>query len=155
MASSYHFTILNNLLLIYYQELDYTFVGINKQDVENLQLNIQPIVMEPEPSDLEKDDGIFIFQHPKGQPKQYSQDKILCVERPFVFYKADTETGSSGSPVLTSVGLKLVAIHHKGSEELSYNKGTLCSEVLQHLNSGTCMLMYFFYFPYAKPHKPY
>ena len=103
-----------------------------------MNLSIQPIVMEPEP-ELRKDDGIFVIQHPKGQPKQYSQDKILGVQPPFVFYKADTETGSSGSPVLTTVGLKLVGIHHKGSEELSYNKGTLCSEVLQHLNSGMCM----------------
>ena len=125
----------------YFQDLDYTFVGICKQDIDNLQHSIQPIVMEKEP-ELNKEDGIFIFQHPKGRPKEYSQEKILHVERPFVYYKADTDTGSSGSPVLTTVGLRLVAIHHKGSEELSYNKGTLCSEVLMHLSSGTCMLFY-------------
>jgi len=121
-----------------HKELDYTFVGIYKEDVDNLplQCNIEPIVMETEP-DLRKGDGIFIFQHPKGRPKEYSQEKIIHIERPFVYYKADTETGSSGSPVLTTVGLKLVAIHHKGSEELGYNKGSLCSEVLMHLNSGT------------------
>lgn len=127
----------------YFQDLDYTFVGIYKQDIDNLQHNIQPIVMETEP-ELNKEDGVIIFQHPKGRPKEYSQEKILHVERPFVYYKADTDTGSSGSPVLTTVGLRLVAIHHKGSEELSYNKGTLCSEVLMHLTSGTCMLFSFF-----------
>ena len=131
-------SLLRSTLTVYFQELDYTFIGINKKEIDDLNLSIQPIVMEPEP-ELRKDDGIFVFQHPKGQPKQYSQDKILGVQPPFVFYKADTETGSSGSPVLTTVGLKLVGIHHKGSEELSYNKGTLCSEVLQHLNSGMCM----------------
>lgn len=102
--------------------------------------------MEPEPA-LKKEDGIVIFQHPKGRPKEYSQEKILHIERPFVFYKADTDTGSSGSPVLTTVGLQLIAIHHKGSEELSYNKGTLCSDVLEHLNSGTCRLISFFVVP--------
>lgn len=104
--------------------------------------------MEPEP-ELRREDSIFIFQHPKGRPKEYSQEKILHVQRPFVFYKADTETGSSGSPVLTTVGLKLVAVHHKGSEELGYNKGTLCSEVMMHLNRGTCRFIYNFLYSVA------
>ena len=94
--------------------------------------------MEPEP-ELRKEDNIIIIQHPKGRPKEYSQEQISNIEKPFVFYKADTETGSSGSPVLTTIGLKLIAIHHKGSEEGSYNKGTLSSEILMHLEKGTCM----------------
>lgn len=118
------------------KELDYTFVGVEKQDIDNLQQRIEPIPMEPEP-DLRKDDSIMIFQHPKGRQKEYSQDKITNIDKPFVFYQADTETGSSGSPVLTTVGLKLIAIHHKGSEEGGYNKGTLISEVLMHLEKGT------------------
>lgn len=101
--------------------------------------------MEPEP-DLRKDDSIMIFQHPKGRQKEYSQDKITNIDKPFVFYQADTEKGSSGSPVLTTVGLKLIAIHHKGSEEGGYNKGTLISEVLMHLEKGTCMFIFVFLF---------
>jgi len=97
--------------------------------------------MEPEP-ELRKEDSIMIFQHPKGRGKEYSQDRISNIEKPFVFYQADTETGSSGSPVLTTVGLKLIAIHHKGSEEGGYNKGTLISEVLMHLEKGTCMFIF-------------
>ena len=87
----------------------------------------------------------MIFQHPKGRGKEYSQDKITNIEKPYVFYQADTETGSSGSPVLTTVGLKLIAIHHKGSEEGGYNKGTLISEVLMHLEKGTCMFISSFF----------
>lgn len=118
------------------KELDYTFVGVNKKDINNLKQRIEPIPMEPEP-ELRKEDSIMIFQHPKGRGKEYSQDRISNIEKPFVFYQADTETGSSGSPVLTTVGLKLIAIHHKGSEEGGYNKGTLISEVLMHLEKGT------------------
>ncbi|KAL9982460.1 hypothetical protein ACROYT_G004506 [Oculina patagonica] len=121
-----------------HKELDYTFVGVNKEDIDKLQhsIPVQPIPLEPEP-ELRKDDSIIIFQHPQGRPKEYSQEKISNIEKPFVFYKADTEAGSSGSPVLTTVGLKLIAIHHKGSEEGGYNKGTLSSEVLMHLEKGT------------------
>ncbi|PFX22942.1 uncharacterized protein LOC111333589 [Stylophora pistillata] len=118
------------------KDLDYTFVGVNKEDFDGLNLTIEPILVEPEP-ELKKGENVMIIQHPKGQPKHFSQEKILNVEKPFVFYKADTENGSSGSPVLTSEGLVLIAIHHKGSEELSYNKGTLTSEILMHLQEGT------------------
>lgn len=118
------------------KELDYTLVGILQDDLDNIHLDLQPIEMETEP-ELTKGDVIIIFQHPKGRAKEYSVEKILHVEKPFVFYQADTETGSSGSPVLTTTGLKLIAVHHKGSDELGYNKGTLCSEVLMHLKTGT------------------
>ena len=123
------------------QGLDYTFVAINKDDIEKLQCavlhKIVPIALEPE-TNLSKGNLISIFQHPKGRAKEWSQERILKVEKPFVHYYADTEPGSSGSPVLTSPGMKLVAIHGTGIEG-KYNKGTLCSEVLVHLKSGTCM----------------
>ena len=131
-------SLLTSTLTVYFQKLDYTFVGIDKKEIDDLNLSMQPIAMEPEP-ELRKNDEIFVFQHPKGQPKKYSQDKIVGVKPPFVLYKADTKSGSSGSPVVTTVGLKLVGIHHTGCKELSYNKGTLCSEILQDLKSGMCM----------------
>ena len=90
---------------------------------------------EPEPAE---GDQIIIFQHPQARPKEFSVDKILCVEKPFVQYRADTDDGSSGSPVVTTTGLKLIAVHHGGEAELGYNRGTLCSEILVHLRTGTC-----------------
>ena len=90
---------------------------------------------EPEPTE---GDQIIIFQHPRGRPKEFSGDKIQRVEKPFVFYQADTDDGSSGSPVVTTTGLKLIAVHHKGNAVLGYNKGTLCSEILMNLRTGTC-----------------
>ena len=80
----------------------------------------------------------MIFQHPKGGEKKFSADKILRVDKPFVQYRADTDDGSSGSPVVTTTGLKLIAVHHGGKAELGYNRGTLCSEILVHLRTGTC-----------------
>ena len=88
--------------------------------------------------ELTAGDQIIIFQHPKARPKEFSVDKILRVEKPFVQYRADTDNGSSGSPVVTTTGLKLIAVHHGGEAELGYNRGTLCSEILVHLRTGTC-----------------
>ena len=98
------------------QELDYTFVSVNKADIDGLKLAIEPILMEPE-QELKLGENVIIIQHPKGGPKQFSQEKISKVERPYVFYKADTESSSSGSPVLTSEGLALIAVHRKGSKK--------------------------------------
>ncbi|XP_048579571.1 uncharacterized protein LOC5515721 isoform X2 [Nematostella vectensis] len=114
------------------KDLDYTFIGVNKSDLDSLA--IIPIRFLPEPVTVRQGDEVFIFQHPKGRPKEFSHEKILHIERPFVYYRADTETGSSGSPVLWK--LKLLAVHQKGSDELNYNKGTLCSEIISHLNNG-------------------
>ncbi|XP_066029685.1 uncharacterized protein [Pocillopora verrucosa] len=118
------------------EELDYTFVGVSKADIDRLSLPIEPILMEPEP-ELKKGENVMIIQHPKGRQKQFSQEKISKVKKPFVFYKADTERGSSGSPVLTSEGLALVAVHHKGCKKGGYNKGSLISEILKDLQEGS------------------
>ena len=120
------------------QKLDYTFVGVDKADIDGLA--IQPILMKPEP-ELKKGENVMIIQHPKGGSKKYSEEKILEVKKPYVLYQADTDRGSSGSPVLTSAGLALIAVHHKGSEEEGHNRGTLISEILKHLQEGSCMFL--------------
>ena len=65
-----------------------------------------------------------------------SYQQVSKIEKPFIFYNADTDIGSSGSLVVRK--FKLIALHSKGSDALRYNKGTLCSEILNHLNHGTC-----------------
>ena len=90
---------------------------------------------EPEPAE---GDQIIIFQHPRGRPKEFSNNKILGVKKPLVRYQADTEKGSSGSPVVKTTGLKLIAVHQEGSTQLGYNTGTLCNEILMHLRTETC-----------------
>ena len=112
---------------------------MSKADIDGLSLPIEPILMEPEP-ELKKGENVMIIQHPKGRQKQFSQEKILKVEKPFVFYKADTKPGSSGSPVLTSEGLALIAVHQKANIK-GYKKGLLISEILKDLQEGSCMFL--------------
>jgi len=119
--------------------LDYTIIGCDSDTIEN-RFCIDPIdFKEEEP--LNTGDDIFIFQHPKGETKKMSYQKISSVKRPYVYYNADTDIGSSGSVVLRK--FKLIAVHSKGSDILQYNKGTLCSEILHHLRTGHCMFVVF------------
>ena len=66
----------------HFQELDYTFIGVNKDEVDNLSLGLEPIELKQEPP-VSKGDEIFIFQHPSGRPKEFSHEEVISVERPF------------------------------------------------------------------------
>lgn len=121
------------LKMPFLQELDYTLIGCKSERIEN-ELCITPLKFGNSTGNV--GDDIFIFQHPKGESKKVSYQKISNIIPPYLFYKADTDIGSSGSPVLRQ--FQLLAIHSKGSDQLKYNKGTLCSEIIQHLTYGTC-----------------
>jgi hypothetical protein len=57
----------------------------------------------------------FIIQHPLGQRKRvgFVRNQVSYVDDRVVQYLTDTDTGSSGSPVLDEAG-RLIALHHSG-----------------------------------------
>ena len=110
--------------------LDYTVIGVDEYELTRANPPIFPIQYLAQPQAV-VDDDIFIFQHPLGKPKQFSYEKVIGIQHPFVYYVADTNTGSSGSPVLWK--LQLLAIHVVGSEKQAYNKGTLFSAIIDDL----------------------
>ena len=58
-------------------------------------------------------DFITIVQHPEGQKKQVAlrDNRVVDVFDEFLHYEADTQPGSSGSPVFNDQW-ELVALHH-------------------------------------------
>ncbi len=56
---------------------------------------------------------VTIVQHPRGEKKQIAlrENRIVDVLDSFLHYEADTEPGSSGSPVFDD-GWEVVALHH-------------------------------------------
>jgi endonuclease G len=73
-------------------------------------------------------DPINIVQHPHGEMKQIviRQNKLtfLFDDRPFAHYEADTEPGSSGSPVFND-HWEVIALHHSGVPERDPATGQL------------------------------
>ena len=115
------------------QDLDYSIIGVDEDEINHLNPRVFPIEYTMQPQAAVGDD-VFIFQHPKGAPKHFSYQKIIHIQDPYVYYKADTDDGSSGSPVLWRV--QLMAVHQTGSAKEGYNKGILFSAIINDLKVG-------------------
>lgn len=96
--------------------------------------------------DISKTDPVIIIQHPLGAFKQFAIDplSIQYVDNDVVQYLADTQTGSSGSPVFNSK-MDLIALHHAeaevtvdvdGRQELVWrNEGIRIERIMEDLQS--------------------
>ena len=132
------------------QELDYTFVGISPQDVNELREkhNVIPVRLNKTRLAVDVDDVIHIPQHPQGRQKRISFSTVCLINESEVFYKADTSFGSSGSPVLYSQSndMHVLALHKSGGVTLPdgrlANRGILLSAILDHVcrQSGRFLL---------------
>jgi Trypsin-like peptidase domain/Effector-associated domain 1 len=69
------------------------------------------------PFDIGIDDTVVIIQHPKGAYKQFSLEPLAIrfADESRVQYVADTQQGSSGSPVFND-RMHVVALHHVEAE---------------------------------------
>jgi len=86
----------------------------------------------------------FIVQHPGGDRKRvaYVRNQITDFDDQVVHYLSDTQSGSSGSPVLNEDG-KLVALHRIGGRPqevagklpLRKNEGVRISRILEGLEA--------------------
>jgi V8-like Glu-specific endopeptidase len=73
--------------------------------------------------------SVKIIQHPAGRSKEISRrnNEVVNVAAPVIHYIADTEGGSSGSPVFGEDGNLLIGLHHVGT--LLYNEAVLASSI--------------------------
>jgi len=88
--------------------LDYTFVWI-----EDAAKEFGVIPMQRASFTVNKFDPVFIIHHPRGRLKEASLDdtEALRIKSTVIHYAADTDFGSSGSPVFDRSG-RLIALHH-------------------------------------------
>src|SRR5207248_1603539 len=70
-----------------------------------------------EPNSIQPDEFVNIIQHPNGGSMEVSLrfNQVVALEDKRIHYLADTEEGSSGSPVFDD-SWRLVALHHSGGE---------------------------------------
>ena len=93
-------------------DLDFTIVAC---DPSPLPTDIEAIPLLKDPQTVTRNERVNIIQHPQGRRKELSlhDNKVTYVYDKGVRYTADTEPGSSGSPVFNNEW-DLVALHHAG-----------------------------------------
>lgn len=101
-----------------YTDLDATFVSLEGEpQAKPLELHSKAMKMTKPPKAAPR---MYIIGHPAGRDLELSlQDNYLlaCNER-LLHYRTPTEPGSSGSPVFEPDDWRVVALHHKGSDEM-------------------------------------
>ena len=92
--------------------LDFSLVAVRPEadlsDVGWLQMN-------DDAGGVLKEEYVNIVQHPNGRPKQVAlrDNQVTDILPDFLHYRADTEPGSSGSPVFNDQW-ELIGLHHSG-----------------------------------------
>jgi S1-C subfamily serine protease len=99
------------------------------------------------PYDIATDDTVVIIQHPKGAYKQFALEPLAIryVDAERVQYVADTQQGSSGSPVFNT-RMHVIALHHAeaevelvvdgGAQTVWRNQGIHCAQVMAGLRGA-------------------
>jgi len=106
--------------------LDYTLVAVRERSVDDrvdLKLYGWSRLIEGQGKAM-LGEALNIIQHPKGEAKQLVLRKNELIDLPdenFAHYVADTEPGSSGSPVYNDQW-EVVALHHSGVPRMKNGK---------------------------------
>ncbi len=98
------------------KDLDYAFVAVAPQSDEGFSIadrGFIPLIAESGKALI--GEPVNVIQHPAGEPQQISirNNNITDITNDFLHYAADTERGSSGSPVF-NMQWELAALHHSG-----------------------------------------
>ena len=125
------------------KELDYILIRIDESEMQST--GVQPILAHSSQlPTVKQDDSVYIIQHAIRRMKDFCQDTVERVNRPFIQYYGDTMKGPSGSPVFVLKESKclLVALH------ISYprRKGVLISEIINDLDIRNGKIYCFLFF---------
>lgn len=96
--------------------LDYTVVAVETANSQGKELAGRgSIPLNVASGELTVTELANIIQHPGGEPQQVAlrDNKVVKSMEHFIQYEADTQPGSSGSPVFNDQW-QLVALHHSG-----------------------------------------
>lgn len=143
LKTSERFELTDNLFLTD-KELDFTFVSVAPVGSRGTKIDdYGRMRLVRESGKALKGEEVSIIQHPEGLPKQIAIRDSTVVGRKgaFIYYYADTNRGSSGSPVVNDQWFP-VALHHRSVPdyyntcEYVANRGIRISEIYKRLEQA-------------------
>ena len=118
--------------------LDFTIVACDPGPVRD----VRPVPLFQNPALITRNERVYIIQHPRGRPKEVvlRDNDVTRVRDRVVWYRADTDGGSSGSPVFNE-DWQLVALHHAGwldpaDPSQATNEGISLAAIIRFLQGG-------------------
>ena len=79
--------------------------------------------------------SLYIIHYPKGENIVVSYGILLRIANEKIHHKCNTETGSSGSPIISLNTFKVVGIH-SGNTHKNFNKGIFIKYAINKFNNG-------------------
>lgn len=112
------------------KELDFALTavrGVSERGVKLSRYGCLPLIGQE--GKISIGEPINIIQHPAGEMKQIvlRQNRLLDLPDKFAHYEADTEPGSSGSPVFNDQW-EVIALHHSGIPKVDEAGNPLTTE---------------------------
>jgi S1-C subfamily serine protease len=110
-------------------DLDYTVFAVERIP------GVMPLFLAAA-RDPQVGEEVYVIGYRRGRRLEYSSEDgaVQSVAPPYVEYRADTEAGMSGSPVLSAASRQLLALHHFGDEDRDEsNRGVLATAIAEDL----------------------
>ena len=108
---------------------DITIIEINENDglKRDSFLEIDNTIYDNDKmKNLEKR-SIYLLHYPKGEEMKFSKNIIQSIDEDSnnIRHLCDSNSGSSGGPLINSINNKVIGIHKGGAKTQNYNLGTL------------------------------
>jgi V8-like Glu-specific endopeptidase len=117
--------------------LDYALLSL--QDRADYPLNNRGFLKLDLDVPLTLQTGLYIIQHPKGQPQQNSSGRFMKYkdgQPECILHSAPTEEGTSGAPVLNITNWNVVALHNGEDDSANLREATLLRAILRHIQQA-------------------
>ncbi|WP_172650087.1 DNA/RNA non-specific endonuclease [Rhodococcus opacus] len=123
------------------RERDFALVAVGAEPGTLVQFGFNPLIQAEGKAVI--GEFVTIVQHPRGEKKQIAlrENRIVDIPERFLHYSADTEPGSSGSPVFNDQW-EVVALHHASVRAPQHtefggvlNEGVRISRILEYVRA--------------------
>ena len=123
------------------RDRDFALVAVGAEPGTLAQFGFNPLIQAEGKAVI--GEFVTIVQHPRGEKKQIAlrENRIVDVPERFLHYSADTEPGSSGSPVFNDQW-EVVALHHASVRAPQHtefggvlNEGVRISRILEYVRA--------------------
>ena len=120
--------------------MDVTIIEIRKEDIINNFLSLDDTIFNNNIynfNDIYENESLYVLHHINGKDIYVSYGILNNIEDNKIMHKCNTDSGSSGSPIILLKNNKVIGIHYGGSKQINFNFnfGTLLKiPILDYLN---------------------